>query len=476
MPVPPHLILRVAACLSAACLSASCNTSDARAQQALEDYQAAAAGNDMIGARQALLKLVLAKDDVADYWVELGKVQASLGSYGDAYYAFSRAYELDRGNPQLLSVVTQLALRSGDMALAQSRAKELELLAPNDPWVKLTAGWAAISQSRFDRAIAASDALLAASPFDPSAILLKARALIGQNREPEAVELLKKQVQAQPSDASSLDLLARAYEARADWRNAAAAALRLQQLMPGDRNNSLLLIKSAFLSGNEELGRAASQRLLQPNADLGLINSVLDLWTVYWPSTQRTQEASKLAAAAQGLERKMTYAAFLNRSGNPAEAIRLSADAATMPVKAGNVEANAVLADALSRTGRLADAKRRLDAVIAFDPGNATALRSRTELALKTGNAPAAVIDAQKLVTVLPQSASDRLLLARSFAAADKARWADRTLWSAFQEIPGDERIYAALVASRKGNSDAVRELQEEFLRQRNKNLGQGLL
>ena len=69
----------------------------------LGEYQAAAAANDLVGARKALLELVGAKDDVADYWVELGKVQASMGSYGDAYYAFTRAYELDRSNPDLFA-------------------------------------------------------------------------------------------------------------------------------------------------------------------------------------------------------------------------------------------------------------------------------------------------------------------------------------------------------------------------------------
>nr|NUR37694.1 hypothetical protein [Sphingomonas sp.] len=476
MFVRPHLILRVAACLSAACLSASCNTSDARAQQALENYQVAAAANDLPGARRALLELVRAKDDVSEYWVELGKIQASLGDYGDAYFAFSRAYELNRGNTELLSLLTQFALRSGDIALAKSRAKDLAVLAPNDPWVKLSAGWSAVSESRFDEANAAADALLATTPFDPSATLLKARALIGLHREPEAVELLQRQVQEQPSDSSSLDLLARAYEHRLDWKNAAAAALKLQQLKPADRETSLLLIRSAFLSGNEKLGLAASKNVLKPNAEIGLIREVLDLWNSYWTSTERVREAGKLANAAEGLDRKLAYAAFLARTGGVAEAINLSAGAATLPVSAETAEANAVLADAWSRTPKLADAKRRLDAVIAFDPGNATALRSRAELELRTGNADAAVLDAQKLVTVLPQSAGDRLLLARSFAAAGKDRWADRTLWAAFQDIPGDEKIFAALAQSRKGSSEAVQKIREEFARQRDRKLNQGLL
>src|SRR5438067_9291931 len=134
MRLPTHLSLRIAACLSAALLSAGCSSSDARARDALGAYQAAAAANDLPTARRALLKLVQAKDDVPDYWVELGKLNATMGNFGDAYYAFSRAYELDRTNLDILRAVTQLALRAGDLPSALSHAEELEVLAPGDPW------------------------------------------------------------------------------------------------------------------------------------------------------------------------------------------------------------------------------------------------------------------------------------------------------------------------------------------------------
>src|SRR6476620_3654198 len=134
MHVRVHSILRIAACLSAACLTVSCRSSDARAEDALGAYQAAAASNDLVGARKALMQLVSAKDDVPDYWIELGKLQASMGSYNDAYYAFTRAYELDRSNPDVLRAVTELALRSGDINLALKRARELEVVSPGNPW------------------------------------------------------------------------------------------------------------------------------------------------------------------------------------------------------------------------------------------------------------------------------------------------------------------------------------------------------
>lgn len=475
MQLQTHPILRAVAWLSASFLLASCNSSDSRARAALGEYQSAAASNDLFGARQALLRLVKAKDDVSDYWVDLGKVEGAMGSYSDAYYAFTRAYELDRSNTDLIRALTQLALRSGDISAAESHAQELEVLAPGDPWIKLVNGWSAFSDSHYDQSLAISDQVLAQSPADPTAVVLKARSLINLKREPEAVDLLTKQVQNQPSDSGSLALLARIYEHENDWAKVAQAAQSLVTLNPADQKDAILLVKASFRAGDTAGGREASLKILQPNADPQLVSSVLGLWADYWGSAQRAVDARRLAASA-GTQQRLIYAAFLSRIGSPADAIRLAGGLATLPVNARNAEANAVFADALWRTGNAGAAKQRFDAVLAFDPGNSTALRGRSELELRTGNAKAAIFDAQKLVTVLPDSSRDRLLLAQDYSAAGQNDWADRTLWSAFQDIPADERIYAALRASRSGNSDGLNEIQEEFNRQRDAKLNRGLL
>src|SRR3954454_21038463 len=227
MSAPIVLILRSAACLSALIMVAGCNSSDAKASAALGEYQSAAAANDIYGARQALLKLVLAKDDVADYWVQLGKVQASLGSYGDAYYALTRAYELDRSNPDLLRALVEMALRSGNLAGAQEHAEELSVVAPTDPWIRLTKGWAAIAELRYDEALAQSEALLADSPNNPAAKLLKARALLGLNRTDDAIQILSQEVQSQPNDTGALALLVKIHSRRDEWAKAADYAQQL---------------------------------------------------------------------------------------------------------------------------------------------------------------------------------------------------------------------------------------------------------
>jgi tetratricopeptide (TPR) repeat protein len=295
-------------------------------------------------------------------------------------------------------------------------------------------------------------------------------------REKEAIDVLTKQIQAQPSDLGGLGLLLRIYLRGSDWPKAAQFAQRINALAPADQTNALLLVEAAFRAGNVEMGRKASFRILRPNADGSTVSSVLDVWNDYWPSPQRIADARRLADTAAGAEQRLLYAEFLNRAGSPADASRLASPAATLPVAAENVEANAVLAEALSRTGNLAAAKTRFDAVLSFDPGNATALRGRAELELRTGNPAAAVLDAQKLVTVVPHSAEGRLLLAHAFAAAGNRAWMERTLWSAFQDIPGDERILAALQSTKRGNRDGIDDLNTEFARQRDARLNAGLL
>jgi predicted Zn-dependent protease len=342
--------------------------------------------------------------------------------------------------------------------------------------VKLADGWAAFAQSRFDDSMKAADAMLANSPYDPAAKILKARSLLGLQRDDEAVTLLTEQVKSQPSDAGSWMLLAKIYDERNDWPKVLDAERRIAVLAPADRDNGVLMVEAALRSNAIGDARQASFRLLRPDADPELISAVLDRWWNYWPSPQRVADARMLAERASGPERKLLYAAFLNRAGSPGDAFQIASPSATLPVKAENAEANAVMADALSRTGKTAAAKARLDAVIAFDPGNATALRSRAELELRTGNRGASIADAQKLVSVLPQSSSDRLLLAKAYSSSGNSEWAQRTLWSAFQEIPADESIFAALRASRNENADAQNELQAEFARQRSAKLNRGLL
>ena len=160
------------------------------AHVAYNDYQSALASGDMLHARNALLRLVRADQDVGDYWIELGKLQLQLGAYREAYDAFAHAHELDRSNVQVLATMAQLALLSSDINLANEQAKSLALLAPDNPAVTLVRGYTAFKAGDLDKAGAAADTLLAATPDDPFANSLKAKVLIAGGKSDQAVSLL----------------------------------------------------------------------------------------------------------------------------------------------------------------------------------------------------------------------------------------------------------------------------------------------
>jgi predicted Zn-dependent protease len=113
-------------------------------------------------------------------------------------------------------------------------------------------------------------------------------------------------------------------------------------------------------------------------------------------------------------------------------------------------------------------AKKVLDAVLGVEPDHVYALRGRVNLLITVGVPRAAVNDAQRLVTINPSSVRDRLLLVRAYAAAGDRRQVDRTLWSAFHDIPASQDLYEALRShlQRTAGSEAVNSVDREFQQQ----------
>jgi thioredoxin-like negative regulator of GroEL len=76
-----------------------------------------------------------------------------------------------------------------------------------------------------------------------------------------------------------------------------------------------------------------------------------------------------------------------------------------------------------------------------------------------------AIVDAQRLISVTPQTGEDRLLLAQAYLAAGNRNDVRRTLWEAFQDLPRDERVMAALrnVLASTGDVDGAKRVVDEF-------------
>jgi predicted Zn-dependent protease len=186
--------------------------------------------------------------------------------------------------------------------------------------------------------------------------------------------------------------------------------------------------------------------------------------------------ALDLARTADG-ERKAAFANYFNRMGKSQVAATLLGGA-QRPARTANARWNAVFAQSLALQGRLAEAKQLFDAVLDVEPDQVDALRGRSALEARTGMTRQAVVDAQRLVSITPTTGEDRLLLAQAYAAGGSRRDVERTLWQAFQDLPTDDRIIAALrnTLVSTGDSDGASRLNDEVADRRMARLAKELV
>lgn len=438
-----------------------------QARNAYGHYQEALATGDMDSARRALMRLVQVQEDVPDYWVELGKLQLQMGAYREAYDAFAHAHELDRTNVTVLATMAQLALLSKQMDLANEQAQSLALVSADHPVVTLVKSYVALKAGDLDKANSGADTLLSSTPDDPFAKGLKAEVLIAQGRADEAVSLLEQQHQAVPDDRGTVRTLIALYKAREDWRSLARIEADAHRLDPKDKGIALASIEASLRAGDVAGAAQLSSPFLAPSASPELLQSTLEAWARYAPSGALAPNVLAFARAASD-EQRQSFADYFNRIGKPKVAADLLGES-QLPISHVNARRNAILAQSMALQGRTADAMRLFNLVLDREPDQADALGGRSALEARTGSSKQAVIDAQRLVTVKPDSGEARLVLARALQAAGNPDEVQRTLWKAFQDLPGDERIVSALKSAlaSTGNMDGQRRLNDEFADQR---------
>ena len=449
-------------------LLGACDNRQDEAQAAYAEYQAAMVNGDLRAARQALGALVAADDSNADYWIELGKVSMQLSDFGAAYEAYLRAHELDRANVEVLTMLTQIALRSGNLDVAERQASQLELVAPSNPAVPLTKGYVALRRGDLDEAERQVKLFNEVAPYDSNGKILQARVLMKRDQPDAAIALLQEQIRQQPSDAISLRAIASLFELEERWPEAASALRNYLNWQPTDQQARVRLVSFELRSGQVEAAADATMK----GIDKDDVDALLAPWLALG---QQGAIADRLHVWAQSanIGRRMAVARFLVSASQGEKVLALVGKEATLPVKPANVVPNALYGAALVQTGRIPEGQARLDQVLEVDQASREALKARAQLRSRLGAHKGALEDAQKLVAIDGDSAAARILLARIHAAAGDQEGAKRTLWQGFHDIAGDRTIYDALrpLVERMEGTEAATRLSEEFFDQRNDQL-----
>jgi predicted Zn-dependent protease len=207
-----------------------------------------------------------------------------------------------------------------------------------------------------------------------------------------------------------------------------------------------------------------------------MVDAVLNIWSRFEPKGSTLPNGLQLANAVSG-DRRLSFANYYNRIGNPKAAAALLG-ASQLPVTHVNAGWNAAFAQSLALQGQQEQAKALFDQVLDREPDQIVALRGRSALEARTGMTRQAIVDAQRLVTISPKAGEDRILLAQTYLAARNGEAVRRTLWQAFQELPEDERVYAALksVLSSTGDQEGERRLNDEVADSRTTQLTKELM
>lgn len=460
----------------AALMLSGCGLLQSRAAaRAYNDYQAAMAAGDLPHAHAALLRLVRVDEDEPDYWVELGKMELRLGNYASAYQALSRAHELDRNNIPVLATLTQMALVSGQVDLADQQARTLALLAPDNPTVGLVRGYVALKSGNLDKADSEAADLLAQDPGNSAAKVLRARIFVTERRIDDAIAILREQFESTPDDTDAARGLISLYRSKEDWRSLARVQYALFKLAPTTNGLSVQLVESLLRGGEIKAAGDFSRAALQGSADPRTADQLLENWADFAPRAI-LPDAGRLAQASKG-EARVSFANYFNRIGRPAAAQQLLGGP-RLPVTPANARSNAVLAEALDALRQDGQALDLYNLVLQAEPDQVDALRGRSILFARMGRGRQAVTDAQRLVSAEPNSGRDRLVLVNAFTAAGKPDEARRTLWDAFQDLPDDDQVFAALsrLLLAKGDAAGAQRLADERVDRRLDELAQGLV
>jgi len=188
--------------------------------------------------------------------------------------------ELDtaiRALPQatrLYELKSELAIAQNDFALAQKTLEQLRSQQPKEALAHVRLGQLFSRQNRFDAALKAYDAGIAAAPADPTPYVAGVSLLMGLKRHDEALARIQARAKTEPNNhAMHLQLRGEVMLARRDFVGAEAAYREAVQLAPQMVNAHAGLSKVLAAKGDPEAALqslAAGERALPAERALPL--------------------------------------------------------------------------------------------------------------------------------------------------------------------------------------------------------------
>lgn len=388
-----------------------CNDRESEAAEAAAIASAQLEAGNLVDAKQSIQRAIIARDDVADYFILLGRIHLAAGEPSGAFNAYSRALDLQADNLEILQNIAELGLATDRLSEADEAASRMLLLFPGSTRAMLVKGFIAIDKGQLDVARKFGDDILAINAADQGGAILSARVSAIQGRFDEAAQEIES-ARGSSLDAEALDAtLLEIYRAQGNVKGLREVFPKVVAVAPkGTTQYHLDYINFLYKIGAVQAARAEASKVIAngPND----IRSLSGLTRLFHEYDREPLTNAQIEALAQAGTR--TTQVILARYYLETRQLNVALNITRRPVGEGVVEAQGLVSRVLLASGKSADAQRMAEQVLRLDPRNFDALLTRSAIRLASGEVDRALEDANIVVSDAPEEYAGYVALAKA--------------------------------------------------------------
>lgn len=389
---------------------AACQDPKERAQQLAQQADALAQAGNIVGAQEAIRSAIaLREDDPALHTME-GAIAMRAGDPVSAYRAFQRALEFDETNKMALAYVANIGVQLGQTNEADQAADRLLTLEPDAIPGLQVKGMVALSREKYDKAIEFGDRILAIQPGQEAGAIIKARALAKQGKAEEALKMLDGAIGTSSNSAALITNKLNVYR----FMRQPEPMLPLLNALVEKTNGAPIVrldqINLLYKLGKVEDARKSSIALLAAGSRSP--DDYRTLQRIWWQNDQTPVPAGTVSAAnwKDPIALVMTVRYLFTRGDlKSADALLRTASPSAQGLTAG------LRARVFAASGRVADARKQVDALLIKDDHDVDALLLKAGFAMQDNKPEAALQAAQLAQTNDPLNPETYVVLARVY-------------------------------------------------------------
>jgi len=400
------------ALLCSACL-VGCSDKFGEAAEYAAIAEAQAAAGNLAEARENIQRAIIARDDVAEYFILLGRIELQSQKLPSAFNAYSRALDLQADNIETLQAIAELGLQTDRLREAEEAADRMLLLFPGSTRAMLVKGFLAIEANSLEDAGRYSEEILAQNPNDEGGAILAARLQALEGNFDAAVDITLRTVAAIGETEALNATLLEIYRAQGNARGMRDTFPKVIAAAGAASDYQIDFVNFLYKTGDPAAARAEALKAIDARPNDGTMHAALNrLFLDYDTSPLTAAQRASLANEGTRIAR-IAIARYYFDSRQYAEAASLL----ERLLDEGVVEAQALMARVTLAQGNFAKADALIQSVFERDPRNPDTRVARSERRLSAGKIDAAIEDANVVVSDAPQEYEGYAALANALLA-----------------------------------------------------------